>query len=324
MKHKCKNLRRFLSVTLIFFLISSCNKSNDLIKEKDEVKRLQFNELLASNSFFTVSNKIRYYIAEAKGKSFEEVTLDADLFRDLNFDELDFLESIQFVESEFEIVIYDDDADKIKTVNDLAIASFKYIIDEVVVPSPPNGDNDPGVDFPDFGSGDFGGVGIGPNEWDRKINTVWPGDIKCASFKFAQSNSNQLSTKLTKIRPATFSEIGGISKSFNLRDLIIDVPKKYYHGATVTPGEAATFSAKAMNAAASTLGIIYGETGKYKTAVSTTYERDYIELFLNYLSVDLPGSRVSVDMGKRPDVKSTSVAQYDGFFDGIFGGDDCK
>ncbi|WP_282635455.1 hypothetical protein [Sphingobacterium thalpophilum] len=76
-----------------------------------------------------------------------------------------------------------------------------------------------------------------------------------------------------------------------------------------------------MNITAKTLEMLYGQTGKYKTAMDATYERDFVTTLNTYLQANITGARVSVDTGTRPDVKNTSKIQFDGFFDGIFGGD---
>lgn len=54
--------------------------------------------------------------AAQAGVSPAEVTLDAHLFSDLNFDSLDAVEFMMTIEDEFDVTISDDEAAQVKTV----------------------------------------------------------------------------------------------------------------------------------------------------------------------------------------------------------------
>jgi acyl carrier protein len=58
-------------------------------------------------------------IVEQLGVSEEEVTLEASFIDDLGADSLDLVELIMAMEEEFGIEISDEDAEKIKTVQDV-------------------------------------------------------------------------------------------------------------------------------------------------------------------------------------------------------------
>lgn len=206
---------------------------------------------------------------------------------------------------------------------------------EVTVPPPPTNPSYPPTGpsypppppptyppvYPPSGGGGGGGGTSSGNTWNNNVSTLWPGDISCASFNFGSPASNRMATRVTGIPPVTFTEVGGVTKKFNIRNLIIDVPSKLSDGTTYSAKDAAKATAEAMNITAKTLGMLYGQTGKYKTAMDATYERDFVTTLNTYLQANIPGARASVDTGTRPDVKNTSKIQFDGFFDGIFGGD---
>lgn len=183
---------------------------------------------------------------------------------------------------------------------------------------------------PTFPSG--GGVGsstgdnslYSPIAWNGDISTMIPGDVSCASFKFSLPKNNRMATRVKGIPPVTFTQVGGGVKKFAIRNLIIDVPSKLADNRTTfDQTDAAKATAEAINITVKTLGMIYGQTGKFRTAMESTYERDFITTFNKYLQANIPGARVSVDLGTRPDVTSNSTLIFDGLFDGLFGGDDC-
>lgn len=62
--------------------------------------------------------RLRKIIAEQLSVSEEEVTSDASFIEDLNADSLDLVELIMSLEEEFHVKISDEDAEKIRTVQD--------------------------------------------------------------------------------------------------------------------------------------------------------------------------------------------------------------
>lgn len=67
-----------------------------------------------------MKEKIKKLIAEQLCISVEKVTDDADITKDLGADSLDVVELLMAFEDEFGVSISDEDAQNIKTVNDVA------------------------------------------------------------------------------------------------------------------------------------------------------------------------------------------------------------
>jgi acyl carrier protein len=67
----------------------------------------------------TVERRVIEIIVEQLGVSEEEATLEASFIDDLGADSLDLVELIMAMEEEFGIEISDEDAEKIKTVQDV-------------------------------------------------------------------------------------------------------------------------------------------------------------------------------------------------------------
>jgi acyl carrier protein len=67
----------------------------------------------------TVERRVIEIIVEQLGVSEEEVILEASFIDDLGADSLDLVELIMAMEEEFGIEISDEDAEKIKTVQDV-------------------------------------------------------------------------------------------------------------------------------------------------------------------------------------------------------------
>ncbi|AKA69940.1 acyl carrier protein [Clostridium carboxidivorans P7] len=63
--------------------------------------------------------KIQNLISEQLGISAEEVTMEASFIDDLGADSLDVVELIMALETEFDLEIPDEDAEKITTVGDV-------------------------------------------------------------------------------------------------------------------------------------------------------------------------------------------------------------
>lgn len=71
----------------------------------------------------SVFDKVKKTIVEQLGVEEDEVTLDASITDDLGADSLDQVELVMALETEFNLDIPDEDAEKIKTVGD----AVKYI-----------------------------------------------------------------------------------------------------------------------------------------------------------------------------------------------------
>ena len=69
--------------------------------------------------------KVKQVVAEQLGVDESAVTMDASFVEDLGADSLDIVELIMGLESEFDIEIPDEDAEKISTVGD----AYNYIKD---------------------------------------------------------------------------------------------------------------------------------------------------------------------------------------------------
>lgn len=65
-----------------------------------------------------LENRVREIIAEQLGLDIEKVTLDATFIDDLGADSLDIVELIMSMEEEFGLEIPDEEAEKIRTVQD--------------------------------------------------------------------------------------------------------------------------------------------------------------------------------------------------------------
>ena len=65
-----------------------------------------------------VEQKVKGIIAEQLGVSEEEIKATSSFIEDLGADSLDIVELVMAMEEEFEVEIPDDEAEKIKTVQD--------------------------------------------------------------------------------------------------------------------------------------------------------------------------------------------------------------
>ena len=74
-----------------------------------------------------VAQKVMDIIAESLGVKRNEVTPAASFITDLNADSLDIVELVMAIEKEFDIEIPDDEAEKIRTVQD----AIDYIVAHV-------------------------------------------------------------------------------------------------------------------------------------------------------------------------------------------------
>lgn len=74
-----------------------------------------------------VVKKVQDIIAESLGVSRDEVVPEASFITDLNADSLDIVELVMAIEKEFDIEIPDDEAEKIRTVQD----AIDYIVAHV-------------------------------------------------------------------------------------------------------------------------------------------------------------------------------------------------
>jgi len=67
----------------------------------------------------SVEQRVREIVAEQLERDVNEVTITASLIDDLGADSLDVVELVMKMEEEFGIEIPDEEAEKIKTVNDV-------------------------------------------------------------------------------------------------------------------------------------------------------------------------------------------------------------
>jgi acyl carrier protein len=67
----------------------------------------------------SVEKKVKEIVAEQLGKGVNDITIQASFIDDLGADSLDIVELVMKMEEEFGIEIPDEDAEKIKTVNDV-------------------------------------------------------------------------------------------------------------------------------------------------------------------------------------------------------------
>ncbi len=67
----------------------------------------------------SVEKKVKEIVAEQLGKDVNDITTNASFIDDLGADSLDIVELVMKMEEEFGIEIPDEEAEKIKTVNDV-------------------------------------------------------------------------------------------------------------------------------------------------------------------------------------------------------------
>ncbi len=67
----------------------------------------------------TVDARVKEIVCEQLGVSEDEVTPEASFIDDLGADSLDIVEVVMALEEEYEMEISDEDAEKIKTVQDI-------------------------------------------------------------------------------------------------------------------------------------------------------------------------------------------------------------
>jgi acyl carrier protein len=73
----------------------------------------------SADSRSAVEGKVREIVCEQLGVSDEEVTPDASFVEDLGADSLDLVELVMALEEEYDTEISDEEAEKIKTVQDV-------------------------------------------------------------------------------------------------------------------------------------------------------------------------------------------------------------
>ena len=73
----------------------------------------------AEENRMSVEEKVKNIIVEQLGVDMESVTPEASFIDDLGADSLDIVELVMTMEEEFDLEIPDEDAEKIKTVNDV-------------------------------------------------------------------------------------------------------------------------------------------------------------------------------------------------------------
>lgn len=74
---------------------------------------------MTKGDFMSVSPKVKDIIVEQLGVDPEKVKSEASFIDDLGADSLDIVELVMAMEEEFDLEIPDEDAEKLKTVNDV-------------------------------------------------------------------------------------------------------------------------------------------------------------------------------------------------------------
>ena len=67
----------------------------------------------------SIKDRVKEIVCEQLGVTAEEVTPEASFIEDLGADSLDIVELVMALEEEYEMEISDEDAEKIKTVQDI-------------------------------------------------------------------------------------------------------------------------------------------------------------------------------------------------------------
>jgi acyl carrier protein len=78
------------------------------------------NEMKTGGIAVSISPKVKDIIVEQLGVDPEKVKPEASFIDDLGADSLDIVELVMAMEEEFDLEIPDEDAEKLKTVNDVA------------------------------------------------------------------------------------------------------------------------------------------------------------------------------------------------------------
>jgi acyl carrier protein len=75
--------------------------------------------MLEKEGTMSVNPKVKDIVVEQLGVDPEKVKLEAKFIEDLGADSLDIVELVMAMEEEFDLEIPDEDAEKLKTVNDV-------------------------------------------------------------------------------------------------------------------------------------------------------------------------------------------------------------
>lgn len=85
-----------------------------------EIETKQNNTTEVGGVSMSISPKVKDIIVEQLGVDPEKVKAEASFIDDLGADSLDIVELVMAMEEEFDFEIPDEDAEKLKTVNDVA------------------------------------------------------------------------------------------------------------------------------------------------------------------------------------------------------------
>ncbi|MFD2555072.1 acyl carrier protein [Sphingobacterium tabacisoli] len=314
---------RYILLFFVFILFS-CEKENslslDLEKSSTQKKSggyLKLAEVYGTSSKLggnsSVSVLIESYVSENKGIDESAIKGESNLFDDLGFDELDFIEFIIFLEKEFDIEISDELAEEIRTIQNAIDAVNGRLIEPVtIVGGGSGGSGGPGGSGGSGGTGGSGGsggnggtggsVGGPPDDGDDDVffdlteeEAERVLDTDCESFSFTQTTSanwQEAGLNRAYLRVVWVSSVGNhviAAKTIYVDNIVFGLPLYYTNanGTTtlLSAGKAATIAAKATEFGRN---MVYSN---FRHAVTMVNDETIIQYFRAQISIYMAGHK---------------------------------
>ena len=153
--------KKHLTIILLSLFIISCSKNELEVTQQNEKIKIKDKYSMSSQppSMGTVIQTVKRIIKENLGVEEHNVALTINLVNDLGADELNIAEIVVDIENEFDIDFYDEDIEKLHTVEDYVIFTYSRLSTVTIYPGGGGGTGGGGSGAGGGGAG--GGTGGG-------------------------------------------------------------------------------------------------------------------------------------------------------------------